>query len=196
MKHRTREAIFNLISTAAKERHAIDLFAGTGALGLEALSRGAVGATFIEKHVPTARTVEQNIATLGVGKHSSLLTTSAFLWGKRDLPQWSVAAGDGSTAAPANASVPPLTHSQPWLVFCSPPYIFFVDREAEMIELIDSIMEHSPPDSVVVVEADERFDFSHLPGGVAERRDGSGWQVREYPPAVVGVWQKPAGEST
>src|ERR1041384_2997332 len=58
MKHRTREAIFNLVSTECAGRHAIDLFAGTGALGLEALSRGAASATFIEKHVPWARVVE------------------------------------------------------------------------------------------------------------------------------------------
>ena len=48
MKHRVREAIFNLVGLEAKGRHAIDLFAGTGALGLEALSRGATSATFIE----------------------------------------------------------------------------------------------------------------------------------------------------
>ena len=52
MKHRVREAIFNLISTEAAGRHVIDLFAGTGALGIEALSRGATSATFIERHVP------------------------------------------------------------------------------------------------------------------------------------------------
>jgi 16S rRNA (guanine966-N2)-methyltransferase len=60
MKHRTREAIFNLISTECTGRHAIDLFAGTGALGLEALSRGAQSATFIEKHVPSARGAAHN----------------------------------------------------------------------------------------------------------------------------------------
>src|SRR5215470_6647638 len=60
MKHRTREAIFNLVTTDAVGRHVIDLFAGTGAVGLEALSRGATSATFIEKHVPTARVVEEN----------------------------------------------------------------------------------------------------------------------------------------
>ena len=42
MKHRVRESIFNLADQGSEGRHAIDLFAGTGALGLEALSRGAV----------------------------------------------------------------------------------------------------------------------------------------------------------
>src|ERR1700754_419642 len=73
MKHRLRETIFNLVSTAAEGRHAIDLFAGTGALGLEALSRGAAHATFIERHVPTARVIEENIAVLGISQQSTLL---------------------------------------------------------------------------------------------------------------------------
>src|SRR6185295_2576839 len=72
MKHRTREAIFNLVSTECTGRHAIDLFAGTGALGLEALSRGAASATFIEKHVPSARIVAANIETLGVRERATL----------------------------------------------------------------------------------------------------------------------------
>ena len=85
MKHRVREAIFNLISTDCNGCHAIDLFAGTGALGLEAISRGAERAALIEQHVPTARIIAQNIAHLGLEEQCTLLVTSAFLWGKRDL---------------------------------------------------------------------------------------------------------------
>ncbi len=54
MKDRLREAIFNLIGPEIRGKHAIDLFAGTGALGLEAISRGAARATLIEQHHPTA----------------------------------------------------------------------------------------------------------------------------------------------
>ena len=51
MKERVREAVFNLLGPAAKKKHAIDLFAGSGALGLEAISRGAAGATFAFRFV-------------------------------------------------------------------------------------------------------------------------------------------------
>ena len=166
MKHRVRESIFNLVSTEPEGRHAIDLFAGTGALGLEALSRGAAHATFIEKHVPTARVIEENIKSLGVEGATTLLVTSAFLWGKRD-------------AATAGVQAPAL----PWLVFCSPPYAFYVDRGDEMLELIGGVMDASPSGSILVLETDERFDLSLLPGD-------SAWDVRTYPPAVVGVWRK------
>jgi 16S rRNA (guanine966-N2)-methyltransferase len=173
MKHRVRESIFNLVSMGAEGRHAIDLFAGTGALGLEALSRGAVHATFIERHVPTARVIEENIKGLGVEEQATLLVTSAFLWGKREVQQRSgirspESERGGSSSTPA-----------PWLVFCSPPYVFYVDRREEMLELITGVMQHAPADSIIVVEADERLDFGQLAGA---------WDVRRYLPAVVGVW--------
>jgi 16S rRNA (guanine966-N2)-methyltransferase len=181
MKHRVREAIFNLISTESAGRHAIDLFAGTGALGLEALSRGSVSATFIEKHVPTARIIEENIKTFDLTNRTQLLVTSAFLWGKRDLPKWK-----GEGLPPSAFHLPP----SPWLVFCSPPYSFYHERQQEMLELITAILEHAPAESIMVVEADQAFNFELLPGHVAETRRDEGWQVRSYPPAVVGIWRK------
>jgi 16S rRNA (guanine966-N2)-methyltransferase len=170
MKHRTREAIFNLISTECGGRHAIDLFAGTGALGLEAISRGAASATFIEKHVPTARIVEENIRTLGVAHQSQLLVTSAFLWSKRDLP---------------SAVASPPTEGG-WLVFCSPPYAFYTERLAEMSDLIGRVQEYAPSASIIVVEADEQFDIDALP---QTQTPGASWDRRVYSPAIVGIWR-------
>jgi 16S rRNA (guanine966-N2)-methyltransferase len=167
MKHRVREAIFNLISTESAGRHAIDLFAGTGALGLEALSRGAERATFIERHIPTSQVLQENIETLGLADRTTLLTTSAFLWGKRDLPTF---ATDAAAAG------------LPWLIFCSPPYAFFVDRQEDMLELINSLKKSSTPGSTVVVETDERFDMERL----MEDNNWT-WDVRAYPPAFVGI---------
>jgi 16S rRNA (guanine966-N2)-methyltransferase len=172
MKDRTREAIFNLISTECTGAHAIDLFAGTGALGLEALSRGASTATFIEKHVPSARIVEQNIRTLAVEDRSTLLVTSAFLWAKRDL-------------ASATAALP---DDKPWLVFCSPPYAFYHERQAEMLDLIDRIQQRAPAGSIVVIEADEQFDFDLLRGADSANAAVQ-WDVRSYAPAIIGLWR-------
>lgn len=174
MKHRTREAIFNLVSTECAGRHAIDLFAGTGSLGLEALSRGAASATFIEKHVPSSRIVKENIRSLGVADRATLLVTSAFLWVKRDL----------QSAAAANASA-----GKAWLVFCSPPYAFYHERQAEMLDLIHRIQAHAPAETILIVEADEQLDFEMLRGG-ATSDEHDAWDVRGYAPAVVGVWRK------
>jgi 16S rRNA (guanine966-N2)-methyltransferase len=171
MKHRTRESLFNLISTECAGHHAIDLFAGTGALGLEALSRGAVSATFIEKHVPSARMVEENIRSLGVEDRATLLVTSAFLWAKRDM---AIAASNPT----------------PWLVFCSPPYAFFHERQSEMLDLIGRIREHAPAGSILLIEADDPFDFELLRGD-ATSDEYQAWDVRSYPPAVIGVRRDP-----
>jgi 16S rRNA (guanine966-N2)-methyltransferase len=179
MKHRVREAIFNLISTDVVGRHVIDLFAGTGALAFEALSRGAADATLIEKHVPTARIIEENIRSLGVANRTELRVTSAFLWIKRDL------AAERSSSSDEN----------PWLVFCSPPYAFYVERAEEMLDLINRLQRHAPPSSMLVVEADEQFDFDLLQGmqqpesvnPETANTDVIDWSIRAYPPAVIGI---------
>lgn len=167
MKHRVREAIFNLVGPRVEGKHALDLFAGTGALGLESLSRGAARATFIERHLPTAEVVRENIAALGEQSRAELLSTSAFLWARRDLPS--------------------LSSDPPWLVFVSPPYDFYVEQSDTLLAMIEALLAAAPRDSLLVVESDERFDFNLLPHGVRADRHSPGWDVREYSPAVVGV---------
>ena len=83
MKDRVREALFNLLSTAVEGKVAIDLFAGTGALALEALSRGASRAVLIERHRPTAETIRRNSASLGVQEIVDVTSSDTFLWARR-----------------------------------------------------------------------------------------------------------------
>lgn len=176
MKHRTREAIFNLVSTECEGLHAIDLFAGTGALGLEALSRGAASATFIERHVPSARIVDENIRTLDVEDRAKLQVTNTFLWAKRDLCS-------ADSAPPADI---------PWLVFCSPPYSLYQEQPADMLDLVQRIQQHAPPESILIVEAQQPFDFELFRS--ANTIDASLWDIRSYPPAVVGLWRARTAE--
>lgn len=166
MKDRVREAIFNLLGPHVKGLYAIDLFAGTGALGLEALSRGASGATFVEHHFPTADVIQQNVDSLDVTSLCRVVSANTFLWTRKpiDLP------------------------STPWLVLCSPPFDFFVDRCDEMLGLIGYFFDRAPDGSRFVFESDERFDPSLLP-------DAERWNVRTYLPAVVGVYCKEADGS-
>jgi 16S rRNA (guanine966-N2)-methyltransferase len=62
---RVREAAFNLIGPV-DEATVLDLFAGSGAMGLEALSRGAASAVFVESDRNACRTIERNLAKLGL----------------------------------------------------------------------------------------------------------------------------------
>jgi 16S rRNA (guanine966-N2)-methyltransferase len=164
MKQRVREAVFNLVGPAVVGKHALDLFAGTGALGLEALSRGAAGATFIERHAPSVRLIRENVDSLSLSDRAEIHFGDAFLW-TRQHPTWS---------APQSGL---------WLVLCSPPYDFYVERCTAMVGLLDELHRRAPEGSLFVVEADARFDFgslNHL--GV--------WDVRAYPPAVVGLHER------
>jgi 16S rRNA (guanine966-N2)-methyltransferase len=163
MKDRVREAVFNLVGPGVAGKHAIDLFAGSGALGLEALSRGAARATFIEQHFPTAALIRQNAAQLGVSDRCEVLPANAFIWGQRQTA----------------------LDNLPWVVFCSPPFAFFVERQAEMLALIDGLLDRAPPESTLVIESDKRFDMGLLSHAGA-------WDIREYPPAVVALFRKPA----
>jgi 16S rRNA (guanine966-N2)-methyltransferase len=161
MKDRLRETLFNLLGSSVRGAVALDLFAGTGALALEALSRGAERAVLIEQRRAAAEDIRRNVAMLGVADRAEILPGSAFHYGKN----------------------PPLPDKIPWLVFCSPPYDFYVEREAEMLELIAGLMDLAPAGSLLAVEADERFDFQKLPHPYA-------WDVRRCQPAVIGIFRK------
>jgi 16S rRNA (guanine966-N2)-methyltransferase len=62
---RVREAWMSILGEELNGARILDLFAGSGALGLEALSRGAATATFVELNPPSLKALDQNIATLG-----------------------------------------------------------------------------------------------------------------------------------
>ena len=62
---RVREAWMSIVLPWLDGARVLDLFAGSGALGLEALSRGAASAEFVELHAPSLRALRENIAALG-----------------------------------------------------------------------------------------------------------------------------------
>jgi 16S rRNA (guanine966-N2)-methyltransferase len=63
---RVREAWMSILGSELEGARVLDLYAGSGALGLEALSRGAASATFVELSPPSLRALDQNITALGV----------------------------------------------------------------------------------------------------------------------------------
>ena len=76
---RVKESLFELIEGHLVDRKVADIFAGTGSLGLEALSRGATSAVFIESDRQAFDLLRQNVATLGVEERSLCWRTDA-LW--------------------------------------------------------------------------------------------------------------------
>jgi 16S rRNA (guanine966-N2)-methyltransferase len=63
---RVREALFAMLGELHEERSVLDLFAGTGALGIEALSRGAARAVFVERDAGVVRVLNENLTALGL----------------------------------------------------------------------------------------------------------------------------------
>ena len=166
MKDRVREAVFNLLGPDVAGKFVIDLFAGTGALGLEALSRGASRALFLEQHFPSAEVIRRNAATLGLAEAAQVMAADTFIHFRRGVKL----GAEAETGA--------------WVVFCSPPFEFFVSRRDDMLELIGKLFAAAPSGSLFAVESDARFDFGALP-------EAEDWDVREYPPARVGIFRKP-----
>jgi len=63
---KVREAVFSILGPAVNGVRVLDLFAGTGALGIEALSRGAAEAVFVEDHPEALKVLRRNLAALGL----------------------------------------------------------------------------------------------------------------------------------
>jgi len=166
MKDRVREAVFNLLGPDVAGKFVIDLFAGTGALGLEALSRGASRALFLEQHFPSAEVIRRNTATLGLADSARVMAADTFIHFRRGV------------------KLGPEAEATPWVVFCSPPFEFYVSRRDDMLDLIGKLFAAAPGGSLFAVESDARFDFDALP-------EAAEWDVREYPPARVGIFHKP-----
>ena len=84
---RARQAVFNMLehapwSPALEGRRVIDLFAGSGALGLEALSRGATSCLFVDLAEPSLAAIRANVAAFGVGARARLLRQDAAQLGR------------------------------------------------------------------------------------------------------------------
>jgi len=159
MKDRVRETLFDLLGPTVVGATAIDMFAGTGALGFEAVSRGAARAVLVERHFPTADALKRSAVSLGITDRIDVRPGDALNWAKR---------------------TPELPTDRPWVVFISPPWGLFTSRRAEIVALVTALIHAAPPGSTVVVEADESFPATELP-------DPQAWETRPVHPAVLHI---------
>ncbi|MGA2420211.1 MAG: 16S rRNA (guanine(966)-N(2))-methyltransferase RsmD [Candidatus Acidiferrum sp.] len=74
---RLRETLFNVLSPRIRGAHFLDLFAGTGAIGIEALSRGAQDVLFVENHPPAAKLIRENLTSLKILNGATVLSMDA-----------------------------------------------------------------------------------------------------------------------
>jgi 16S rRNA (guanine966-N2)-methyltransferase len=123
---KVREAIFNILPDV-EGMQVFDLFAGSGALGIEALSRGATHATFVDQGKAALTSVRSNLRELGVEANATVLAGDAVTLAARHVP------------------------AAPWqLVFIDPPY------RSDLAVRSASALAHLADDAVIVIEHDRR----------------------------------------
>jgi 16S rRNA (guanine(966)-N(2))-methyltransferase RsmD len=158
-----REALFSILGNAVPERPFLDIFAGTGINGFEALSRGASSALFLERDFRLAQEIDEHRRALGLADHSTLLRADAYRW----AAQWQ---------APA----------EPVNVFLSPPFADLEKRPDEFLALVAAVQEKAAVGSVVTIQSERG---SPLEGAPAL----AGWDERRYGRNVLLIWVKVQG---
>ncbi len=73
LRDRVRESLFSIVQTEIPDARVLDIFAGSGAVGLEALSRGAAHTTFVEASPPALRIIRENVAKLRYEEKTTLV---------------------------------------------------------------------------------------------------------------------------
>ncbi len=126
-----RQSVFSSLGARVEGARFLDLFAGSGAYGLEAFSRGAAGGVFVERNAKAAACVRQNIAAVAksVGRPASALTVLAM-----DATAVPLAGGDA-----------------PDLVFVDPPYEIIAEIAPALFAKLATVLA-SKPDALVIFE--------------------------------------------
>jgi 16S rRNA (guanine966-N2)-methyltransferase len=145
-----REALFSILGNAVPGRPFFDVFAGSGVIGLEALSRGASAATFVERDFRVAGEIAHHLELFGVADRATVVRADVYRWAER----WE---------APAEAVN----------VFFSPPFADFERRPEEFLALVRTVREKVAPQSVVVVQSERDALRGH-------EAAFAGWEQRRY----------------
>jgi 16S rRNA (guanine966-N2)-methyltransferase len=157
-----REALFSILGDAVPGRPFYDVFAGTGVNGLEALSRGAGSAAFVERDFRLAGEIDQHLRAFGLAGRGKVIRTDAYRW----------AEGWQAPAEPVN-------------LFLSPPFADYDRRLDDLVWLVETLQQKAAPGSVIVLQAErhaalEGLAFFEL------------WDQRRYGRNVLLIWVKEA----
>jgi 16S rRNA (guanine966-N2)-methyltransferase len=147
---RIRESIFNILGVHTRDAVVLDLFAGTGALGLEALSRGAASTVFVDNNKMALSVVRKSIQMMGVDARTQIIRWDIgkdlnCIRAERQIEPGGISTGQGE---------PSLTGFT--LVFMDPPYnrdlvgkaLIHLSRSDALSEDAVLVVEHSPSEPI------------------------------------------------
>src|SRR6478735_6697716 len=130
-----REALFSILGNAVPGRVFYDLFAGTGVVGLESVSRGATAARLIEKDPKQVAAIQKYADEFGVADKVQVLRADAYRWAERWVP---------AGTAPVN-------------LFLSPPFPDLTEKADEFMALVNGLLAKAPDESVLTIQAEDGF---------------------------------------
>lgn len=134
---RTKETLFNILNPYLADCRFLDLFSGSGAIGIEALSRGAKDVVMVEQSTESLACIKENLKTTRLTDEARLLSMDVF----RALP---LLEAEGKAFD---------------IIFMDPPYDNELERRV-LTQLADSCLVNA--DTLLVVEASLQTDFSYL----------------------------------
>jgi 16S rRNA (guanine966-N2)-methyltransferase len=139
---RVKQSVFDMLSPSLPDAIVYDLFAGTGSLGLESISRGCKYATFFDSDRSAQSLLKKNIAVLKLEDRAKIIAGDLFTW----------FAAAPALAAPAD------------ILFLDPPYRFLTERPGDLRALAENIVsKHLSPIGRIIFRHD-RADSLDLPG--------------------------------
>lgn len=138
---RVKQSVFDILAPLIPDSIVFDVFAGTGSMGLECLSRSASFVYFFEKERSAVELLKKNVAALGVADRSQVVSGDVFLWFAKQSAQ-----------KKAN------------LVFLDPPYRFLNEKPAELQKLVENWQRGFLADDAMVVFRHDTSDTLEFPG--------------------------------
>ena len=155
-----RQALFSILGNAVPGRIFFDLFAGTGAVGFEALSRGASPVEFVERDPRTAAAIIKHGQAFGVADLARVHKADVYRW----IERW---------RAPA----------EPVTIFLGPPFSDLENRPEALLLGLADLQQKAASGSVLALQSEKTFVADHLLGQ-------QGWDHRHYGRNQLAIWVK------
>jgi 16S rRNA (guanine(966)-N(2))-methyltransferase RsmD len=155
-----REAFFSILGNAIPDRPFIDIFAGTGVVGMEALSRGAKSALLVERDPQFAKAIETHLRAFDLTRQTKLYRTDAYRW----VAAWH---------APA----------EPVNVFLSPPFADLSQKTDDLLNAVRTLQSKVAEDSLIVVQTERDSPLD-------KAEELRSWELRQYGRNELRIWQR------